>query len=308
MTLRVTFLGTSAAIPTTERNPSGVFVNREGDRLLFDVGEGTQRQMMRYGTGFAIEAIFLTHAHGDHVLGLPGLLQTWAFTERTEPITIYTPAGTGDRIRRFLIALEGEPEYGLTIAEVGADETVMERDEYEIRTVATDHRAPSIGYALIEDDRRGRFDRARAEELGVPVGPKFSQLHRGETVELADGRIVEPEQVVGPPRPGRRIVYTGDTRPTDTVVEAAREADLLIHDATFTDERADRAQKTAHATAREAGRIASRANVDRLALTHISSRYAGETPGHVAEAEAEFDGEVLLARDGRELDIPYPDA
>ena len=307
MTLRVTFLGTSAAIPTTTRNPSGIFVNREGDQYLFDVGEGTQRQMMRYGTGFGVQAVFLTHLHGDHVLGLPGLLQTWDFTDRDEPITIYTPRGTGGRLRRFLTALEKRPAYGMSIIEVDPGETLINREEYEIRTFATDHRAPTVGYLLVERDRPGRFDRERAEELGVPVGPKFSRLHGGDPVELEDGTIVEPKQVVGPPRPGRRLVYTGDTRPTDTVVKAARDADLLIHDATFTDERADRAQKTAHATAREAGEIAAQADAKRLALTHISSRYTGDHPGHVQEAEEVFEGTVVLAMDGREIDIPYPD-
>lgn len=308
MTLRVTFLGTSAAIPTTTRNPSGIFINREGDQLLFDVGEGTQRQMMRYGTGFAVQAVFLTHLHGDHVLGLPGLLQTWDFNEREDPVTIYTPRGTGARLRRFLTALEDEPAYGVSIEEVGPGETLLDREEYEVCTFATDHRAPTVGYLLAERDRPGRFDRERAEELGVPVGPKFSTLHGGEPVELDDGTVVEPDQVVGPPRPGRRLVYTGDTRPSDTVVEAARDADLLIHDATFTDERADRAAETAHATARQAGTIAERAGAKRLALTHISSRYTGDQPGHVREAEEAFDGTVILARDGREIDVPYPGA
>lgn len=306
MTLRVTFLGTSAAIPTTERNPSSVFVNREGDRLLFDVGEGTQRQMMRFGTGFGIDEIFLTHLHGDHVLGLPGLLQTWEFTERTDPVMIFTPRGMGSRVEKFLAALKDEPSYGVSIREVDPDTTVMTRDSYEIRTFRTDHRTTGVGYSLIEYERKGRFDRERAEELGVPVGPKFSQLHSGHPVELEDGTVVEPEQVVGQPRPGRKVVYTGDTRPTDSVVNAASGADLLIHDATFTDEHADRARETAHSTAREAGEIAARAGAKRLALTHISSRYTGRAPGHEEQASAAYDGEVFLATDGRECDVPLP--
>lgn len=307
MTLRVTFLGTSAAIPTTTRNPSGIFVNREGDQMLFDVGEGTQRQMMRYGTGFAVESVFLTHVHGDHILGLPGLLQTWDFTEREAPVTIYTPQGSADQLRQFLTALEDTPSYGMSIVEVGENETIVDRPEYTIQTVATDHRTRSVGYVLAERERPGRFDREEAEQLGVPVGPKFSQLHRGESVELADGTVIEPDDVVGPPRPGRRLVYTGDTRPTDSVVNAAHGADLLIHDATFTEEEADRARQTAHSTAREAGHIADQAGAKRLVLTHISSRYTGRKPGHVSEAESVFGGPVILANDGREIDIPYPD-
>ena len=307
MTLRVTFLGTSAAVPTTQRNPSGIFINRDGDRLLFDVGEGTQRQMMRYGTGFDVSNVFLTHLHGDHVLGLPGLLQTWAFTDRSSSVTIHTPAGTADALRRFLFAIEGRPDYGVRLRETRAGETAYRGDEYEVRTIDAAHDTRAVGYALVEDDRRGRFDRERAEELGVPVGPKFSALHRGESVELEDGRVIEPDAVVGSPRPGRRVVYTGDTMPVDTTVEAARNADLLVHDATFTEDRAKRARSTAHSTARQAAEIASRAGAKRLVLTHISSRYGGKTADHAAEAGAVFDGEVVVAHDGLELDVPFPD-
>jgi ribonuclease Z len=164
-----------------------------------------------------------------------------------------------------------------------------------------------MGFALVEDDRPGRFDRERAEELGVPVGPQFGRLHGGESVELDDGRVIEPEQVVGDPRPGRRLVYTGDTRPVETVVEAATGADLLIHDATFAEDEADRARYTGHSTAREAGGIASRAGAARLALTHLSSRYAGKWERLRREARDVFDGECFVASDGQTVDVPYPD-
>lgn len=304
MTLRVTFLGTSAAVPTTGRNPSGIFVNRDGDRLLFDVGEGTQRQMMRYGTGFGVSDVFITHLHGDHVLGLPGLLQTWDFSERTDPLTIHTSRRTRQPLEQFLFALEQPPSYPVTINEVAAGEVVCETEEYRIESFETDHDTRSLGYTLIEEERKGRFDRSRAEELGVPVGPKFSRLHRGEAVELDDGTVVEPDQVVGSPRPGRRIVYTGDTRPTENVRSVAANADLLIHEATFTSERRERAKETAHSTARQAARIAADANVSQLALTHISSRYAGDSSDHATEASEVFDGRVHVAHDGLELEIP----
>lgn len=311
MSMRVTFLGTSGAVPTTERNPSSVLVNREGDRLLFDAGEGTQRQMMRYGTGFTISDVFVTHLHGDHVLGIPGLVQTFAFNDRDDPLTIYTPRGTGEDVRSLVTAVGNEPSFPVTIVEVGANDVAVEREEYEVRTFRVDHRTTAIGYALVEDERKGRFDRERAEELGVPVGPLFQELHAGNPVELEDGTVVEPDQVVGEPRPGRRFVYTGDTRPTGAVVDAAEDADLLIHDATFADDRADRAAKTGHSTAREAAEIARRAGATRLALTHISSRYAGDTSAHEREARAVFDesdheAEVFVARDGRRVDVPYP--
>ncbi len=307
MTLRVTFLGTSAAIPTTERNPSGILINREGDRLLFDAGEGTQRQMMRYGTGFTVSAIFLTHLHGDHVLGLPGLLQTWSFQDRERPVDIHTPAGTADRLSEFLFSLEERPGYPVRIHEVEPGATARRWDDYEVRAFRTDHRTRAVGYALVEEDRKGRFDRARAEELGIPVGPKFSTLHDGDPVELADGTVIIPEQVVGDPRPGRRVVYTGDTLPTKTTVAAAASADLLIHDATFTSEHRKRARETAHATAREAGRIAADADAKRLALTHISSRYTGRPSEHETEAAEVYDGTIILAQDGRVVEVPYPE-
>ncbi|RQH01330.1 ribonuclease Z [Natrarchaeobius oligotrophus] len=308
MPLRVTFLGTAGAIPTTERNPSGIFVAREGEQLLFDAGEGIQRQMMRFGTGFSISHLFVTHLHGDHVLGIPGLLQTMAFNDREKPLSIHTPRGTRRRLTDLVNALDNRPSFPVHVTEVGDGDVAYRADKYEVRAFDVDHDARAIGYALVEDDRKGRFDRERAEELGVPVGPKFSTLHEGDPVELEDGTVVEPEQVVGDPRPGRSIVYTGDTRPTAATIEVADEPDLLVHDATFADDRADRAAKTAHSTARQAAEIASRAGADRLALVHISSRYAGRIDGHLAEARAVFDGDVFVPDDGHELEIPYPDA
>jgi ribonuclease Z len=307
MSMRVTFLGTGGAVPTTERNPSSVLVNRDGDRLLFDVAEGTQRQMMRFGTGFSISDVFVSHLHGDHVLGLPGLVQTLDFNDREEALSIYVPAGIEGDIDALVHAANTQPEFPVHVYPVEPGEVAVRRDEYEVRGVRTDHRTNAVGYALVEDERKGRFDRERAEELGVPVGPKFSKLHEGTPVELDDGRVVEPEQVVGDPRPGRRFVYTGDTRPTGPVAEAAEDADLLVHDATFADDRRERAVETGHSTAREAAEIASRAGAERLALVHISSRYAGDVSDHLATAREAFDGEVFVPDDGEIREIPYPD-
>jgi ribonuclease Z len=306
MTLRVTFLGTAGAVPTTERTPSGVFLNREGDCFLLDAGEGTQRQMMRFGTGFSVSDIFLTHLHGDHVYGLPGLLETLDFNDREAPLTIHAPRRTREDVTALLTACGGSPSFPVHVAEVAPDETALEAEDYEIRAFATDHRTVSVGYALIEDDRKGRFDRERAEALGVPVGPKFSRLHEGDPVELEDGTVIDPDQVVGPPRPGRRVVYTGDTRPAASVIEAAADADLLIHDATFGSDHADRARDTSHATAREAGEVANEAGVTRLVLTHVSSRYAGDASALAREANEAFDGEASVAYDGLEIEVPYP--
>jgi len=306
MTLRATFLGTGGAVPTTERNTSALLVNRDGDRLLFDAGEGTQRQMMRYNTGFAVSDVFVSHLHGDHVLGLPGLIQTWGFNDRTAPLSVHVPPGTADDVWNLLRAADTDPAFPVDVREVAPGEVARKADEYEVRAVRAAHTASAVGYALVEDERKGRFDRERAEELGVPPGPKFSTLHGGEPVELEDGTVVDPDEVVGPPRAGRRVVYTGDTRPTDAVVEAAEGGDLLVHDATFADDALERARETGHATAREAGEVAAEAGVARLALTHLSSRYTGEAGRLRREAAEAFDGEVLVPDDGQDLDVPLP--
>jgi len=309
MSLRVTFLGTSGAVPTTGRNTSALAVRREGDAFLWDCGEGTQRQMMRFGTGFDVEGIFVTHAHGDHTLGLPGLLQTLDFNERERGLTIHVPGGTRRQIRSVVDAGGTNPSFPVRIDEVTDGSVAHRGDDYEIRAFETDHDARSVGYALVEDDRKGRFDRQKAEEeLGIPPGPAYSRLHEGESVELDDGRVIHPEQVVGDPRPGRAVVYTGDTRPTDRTVAIAEGADLLVHDATFADDLAERARQTAHATAREAGDVASRAEAVRLALMHVSTRYAGDVSAHEREAAEAFDGEAFVPDDGRVVEVPFPDA
>ena len=308
MSLRVTFLGTGGAVPTTERAPSALFVNREGDRLLFDCGEGTQRGMMRFNTGFGIDRLFVSHLHGDHVLGIPGLVQTLGFNDRTDPLTVHCPPGTAADLDDLIHAVGHQPGFPVRVEPVAPGEVAFETDEYAVSAFETAHRTRSQGYVLAENDRPGRFDRPRAEELGVPVGPAFGRLHAGETVELEDGTVVEPDQVVGPPRPGRTLVYTADTRPRERTVEVAADADLLVHDATFADEMADRARDTAHSTGREAGEIAQRAGVDRLALVHISSRYAGDASPIRREARGAFDGECLLPDDGDRIEVPFPDA
>ena len=307
MSLCVTFLGTSGAVPTTQRNTSGVFVRREGDRLLFDCGEGTQRQMMRFGTGFGVGHVFVTHLHGDHVLGIPGLLQTMDFNERTDPIAIHVPAGTRSEVEALVSVAGGRPEFPVRVNTVDAGGVALAADDYEVRAFATDHDALSVGYALIEAERKGRFDRERAEELGVPVGPKFQRLHAGDPVELDDGTVVEPDQVVGEPRPGRTVAYTGDTRPTAATVEAADGADLLVHDATFASDNADRAARTAHATAVQAAEVANDAGAARLALVHLSSRYAGDATTIENEAAEVFQGEcAFVPDDGGSVDVPFP--
>ena len=303
--LRVTFLGTGGSLPTPHRNPSAILVNRKGELMLFDCGEGAQQQMMRAKTGMMkLSSIFITHLHADHILGIPGLIQTMSFHGREDPLFIYAPERSFEQITYLAHIGYTRPRFDVRITELSPGD-VIERDEYDVTAIRTEHNVPSIGYALFEHQRTGRFDRERAIELGVPPGPLFSRLQRGESVTV-DGKTVHPEDVLGSPRPGRRIVYTGDTRPTDTVLEASRGVDLLIHDGSLAHDLVDWARETMHSTAREAALLAKEAGVRKLVLTHISSRYADPSP-IVKDAEAVFD-RVQVARDFLEIEIPYRDS
>ena len=301
--LSITLLGTGAACPSVERNVAALAVAREGETLLFDCGEGTQRQMMRYGVSFAFREIFFTHYHADHMLGVTGLMRTMGLQDRTLPVTLYGPRGA-DRILGAAIGLGIERNrFPIEIKEIAPGDRIA-REEYDIVVFPTDHRADTVGYALAEHTRLGRFNPERARELGVPEGPLWGKLHKGETVELPDGRRVGPADLVGQPRRGRTVVYTGDTRPSLSVVEAARGADLLIHDSTFGEEERARAVETGHSTAAQAAEVAREAGARRLVLTHISPRYTRDAPELLAEAKAVFP-ESLVARDGLTLEIPF---
>jgi len=272
--------------------------------LVFDCGEGTQRQMMRYGVGFTFREIFFSHFHSDHLLGLTGLVRTMGLQDRREPLTLFGPKGAHRVLGAALTLGIERTKFPVEIEEVSPGNTLV-RDEYDIRVFATEHRANTVGYALVERDRLGRFHPERARELGVPEGPLWGKLHKGERVSTAEGREVGPEEVVGPPRPGRTLVYSGDTRPSQDLIEAARGADLLIHEATFADEEAARARETGHSTAREAAEVARKAGVRRLVLTHVSARYSREAPELLAEAIAVFP-DTAIARDGAVIDVPFP--
>jgi ribonuclease Z len=305
MSLTIRFLGTAASRPTIERNVSSVVVVREGETLMFDCGEGTQRQMMRYGVSFVLGDIFFTHLHTDHVLGFIGLVRTMQLQARTEPLRLWGPAGTARLIQRAEVFGGERLVYPVTVTEVEVGSPVT-RDGYAILPFEVDHHATAaVGYALIENTRLGRFDPDRARELGVPEGPLWGQLHHGRTVTLPDGSLIEPSALVGPTRPGRRVVITGDTRPSATTVEAARGADLLIHEATFAEEEAQRALETGHSTAREAALVAAEAGARQLVLTHLSARYSRDTGELESEARAVFPN-TIVARDGLEIDVPFP--
>lgn len=303
--MRITFLGTAAARPTVGRNVSSLTIQREGDLLLFDCGEGTQRQMMRFGTGFAFRDIFFTHLHADHFLGIIGLLRTLGLQGREEAVELWTPAGTEELLRQA-VGLGGDRlPFEVRISGLEPEEAV-ERGQYAVRSFRTHHSARSLGYVLFEHPRLGRFDVNRARELGVPEGPLWGRLHHGEAVEV-EGRTVRAEEVVGLPRPGRHVVYTGDTRPCEASREAAQGADLLIHEATFAADEAARAAQTGHSTARQAAELARSAGVRRLALTHFSPRYADDP--RILEREArEVFADAIAAYDGLFLEISYRDS
>jgi ribonuclease Z len=304
--LSVTFLGTGASCPTVDRNVAGLAVQREGETILFDCGEGTQRQMMRYGVGFSFTEVFFTHFHADHMLGITGLLRTMGLQDRTAPVALYGPRGAQRILSAALSLGSDRNRFPVEILEIRAGDR-LDRDEYDIVVFETDHRPDTVGYALAEHTRLGRFHPDRARELGVPEGPLWGRLHKGETVTLDDGRTVSPADLVGAPRRGRTVVYSGDTRPNLPLLEAARGADLLIHEATFGGEEAERAIETRHSTASEAARVALEAGVRRLVLTHISPRYTRDAPELLAEARAVFP-ETTIARDGMIVEVPYGDS
>ncbi|MGH3009519.1 MAG: ribonuclease Z [Gaiellaceae bacterium] len=302
MDLDVVFLGTAASMPTAQRGPTALLVRRGGERLLFDCGEGTQRQLQRSSVGLPdLEEIFLTHYHADHFLGLPGMLKTFALRGRDEtPLTVYGPRGLRELFKR-LQPFIGRLPYPVTLLELEAGETVA-RGEYAIEPIAVEHGLDALGYALVEPERPGRFDVETADKLGVPAGPARGQLQAGEAVDLDDGRTVTPDEVLGEARPGRRLVITGDTAPSPAVVEAAHGADLLVHEASFLSEEQERARETKHSTAAEAAEVARLAQVRLLALTHVSARYFG--PELAEEAKTVFP-DTVVPRDFDVIEVPF---
>jgi len=307
--LSVTFLGTSAARPTVERNVSALSLQREGETLLFECGEGTQRQMMRYGVSFALAEIFFTHFHADHFLGVIGLVRTLGLQDRTEPLRLYGPRGAKKLLEQAIaLGVERVP-FPVEIAEVKPGTVLGERGKgngegYEIAVFATEHGGSSVGYAVREHERRGRFDPDKARAAGIPEGPLWGKLTKGEPIELPDGRRLTADGFVGPRRPGRLVVITGDTRPCASVVDAAQGADLLIHEATFGEEEKDRAKETGHSTAKEAAQVALAAKAKKLVLSHVSARYSISAEELVKEAREVF-ANVAVAKDGMTVDVPF---
>lgn len=301
--LRIIFLGTGGSLPTRNRNPSAVMVNREGELILFDCGEGTQQQMMRAKTGMmSLSSIFVSHFHADHFLGIPGLIQTMSFMGRKEPLMIYGPEGTREFTELFKAFGYFNLKYEIRGIQLKPGD-VVEGKDYLIHALKTEHSIPSLGYALVENPRPGRFNREKAVELGIPPGPLFAELQKGNSLEI-DGKFVKPEDVMGSLRPGRTVVYSGDTRPCESILEASRDADLLIHDCSFSDEMTDWAEESGHSTAGEVAALAKEARVRRLILTHISSRYTDDVEPILNDSIKIFKN-VVVAEDLMEVEVPY---
>jgi ribonuclease Z len=305
MLLRLTFLGTSAAAPTISRNLSSLAVRRDRELFLVDCGEGTQRQMIRYGTGFDVDAIFFTHFHADHYLGAIGFLRTLSMLGRARPLDVYGPRNARKILDVMLFAGTERLGFEVRIREVAPGDAIR-REGCAMVAFETDHLTPSVGWALVEDGRPGLFHPEKAAALGVPRGPLLGALQRGGDVTLADGRVVRSAEVVEAPRRGRRVAVSGDTRPCRGTIEAARGADVLVHEATFGDEEQARAEETMHSTAREAGRVATEAGASRLVLTHLSTRYDREFAILAREARTEFGGVLDVAADGMTIEVPLP--
>jgi ribonuclease Z len=301
MDLSVAFLGTGGAVPSARRNTASVLVARGGERVLFDCGEGTQRQMQRSLGLVQVDEIFFTHFHADHFLGLPGLLKTYDLTERERPLTIYGPRGLRDLLQSMARVI-GRVGYRLDLIELEPGDAVP-RDGAEVRAFPVVHSARAFGYALVEAERPGRFDPTVAKQLGVREGPDFAALQRGEPVEGSKGPV-EPGQVMGDSRPGRTVVITGDTAPCQATVEVAKGAELLVHDASFSEEEAQRAADTGHSTVGQAAAVAREAEVKLLALVHISSRYH---VGKVLEEAREVFEPAVAPRDFDLIELPFPE-
>lgn len=300
--MHVVFLGTGGSWPSPQRNVAAVAVRIGPEVVLFDCGEGTQRQLMKSTVSFMkIDRIFITHFHGDHFLGLPGLIQSMALNDRKEPLDIYGPSGTEALVESLLSLGHFSPTYDVRAADLEPG-TSIEFERYTITAVLADHSVPCFAYAIEEPKRPGKFNKERALELGVPEGPMFSKLQGGEPVTLENGTIVEPSMVMGPPRSGRKLVYTGDTKPSPDLEELARDADLLIHDATAAADNEEKANLYGHSSARQAAEFATKVGAHALALIHVSPRYDDAAPLR-AEAKEKHPN-VLLPDDLGEYEVP----
>ena len=301
MDMDLVFLGTGGSAPTARRSTACLLARVGGERLLFDCGEGSQRQMQRSTGLVQVDEIYVSHLHADHYLGIPGLLKTYDLNGRERPLRVIGPPGLFE-LFKALRRIFGRLGYEVDLVELDPGEGVR-HDGYEVRSFEVEHRMRAFGYALVEDERPGRFDPEAAQRLGVSPGPAFKRLQDGETVD-GPGGAVTPAQVMGEGRPGRKLVISGDTAPCEMTRVAAHGGQLLVHDSSFADEETARAAETGHSTGRQAARLAAEAGVDMLALVHISSRY--DVRAVLGEAREEF-GEAIAPRDFDLVEITFPE-
>ncbi len=305
--MRVIFLGTAGSVPTSARSLPAVLIKRQDEQLMFDCGEGVQRQMIKARVGFHKKMkIFISHMHGDHVLGLPGLLQTMALMDRQKKLEIYGPEG----IKRFLEDTREVLQFGLTfpveIHEICDAGVICEEKDYMVEAAWSNHVVPSLAYAFVEKPRPGKFYPEKARALGVPEGELWSRLQHGEKVKLPNRRVVSPEDLMGSPRQGRKIVYTGDTRPFTGFAKFAANADLVIHDSTFDDTLSEKADVDGHSTPSQAAQQAKKAKAKKIVLTHISARYIDA--GLLLKQAQKVFKNALVAEDFMELELPLLDS
>lgn len=299
--MEVTFLGTSSAVHSKERNHPSIAIKAFGNTFLFDCGEGTQRQLLFTNVSpMKISKIFITHFHGDHILGLPGLLQSMSLNGRESELTVYGPKGL-DKLKEAIYSLGYcAIDYPVEFIEIDTG-IIEETEEYVIKAQRVRHNVPSLAYS-IEEKKKPRFLREKAVELGVPVGPDFGRLHNGEAVEV-NGRIIKPEQVLGPPRKGIKITYSGDTRPCEDMVMFAKDSTLLIHESTFIQKESQNAEEYGHSTARDAALVARESGSEKLMITHISTRYGEEYAQIMLKEAREIFENTELARDYMEIPV-----
>jgi ribonuclease Z len=301
--LDVVFLGTAGSTPTARRAPAATLIRRGGDRILLDCGEGTQRQLLRSQIGLVdLDVVLLSHYHADHVLGLPGLLKTYDLRGREQGLELYGPTGLKELLAVFA-PIVGRLGFPLHARELANGDEVL-GDGYRMLAHSVDHRGPALAWELSEDERPGSFDLEGARRLGVPEGPAFGELQRGNSVTTPDGSVVTPDAVLGPARRGRTLVFSGDTRPCASVRRAALGADLLVHEASFTTEDLPRARETRHSTAAEAAELALASEVKLLALTHLGAR---ATPRAVKDEARALFAATVVPRDFDTIDLPLPE-
>ena len=307
MSIRVVFLGTSGSVPTLKRSLPSVVIQCGKELWMFDCGENTQRQMMQAKVSFHKKlTVFLTHLHGDHVLGLPGVLQTMALMDRKEPVAIYGPPG----IKDFLVCTKETLNFGLTfpveINEILNEGTILNEEAYKVTAIKSTHAVESYAYAFLEKPRPGKFYPKKAQALGVPKGELWSKLQSGQEIKLEKGQIVKPSDVMGPLRSGRKIVYTGDTKPFDEFAKFAADADLVIHESTFDDSLVEKAALDGHSTPSQAASQAKAAGAKQLALIHISARYPDASL--LLEQAKKIFANTMLAEDFMELELPLKES